>query len=517
VRPAVAIGACAIALVACAGHAASGTTRAASPSASPATATQSATATATATGALDGDGDWTRFDYNARRSGVGPAFTGITAANVGRLQRRVVHINGVADSSAIELHAVKVRGRQRDVAILTTTYGRTIAIDVGTGAKLWEFVPPDIRSYQGSAQITTASPVADPDRRFVYAASPDGLIHKLRVSNGHQVRSGHWPARITFSPFREKIGGALNLRGPDVIAVTGGYDGDTPVYQGHVAVINRQSGRVVHVWNSLCSGRHHLIDPPSSCPASDSAIWARAGAVIEPSSGRILVATGNGPFNGSTNWGDSVLELTPDASRVLQNWTPTNQAQLNSNDLDLGSTAPALLPPVHGLRLAVQGGKQGILDLLDLGRLDGTTRGAGGRLGGQLQTISAPGGGEVLTTPAVWSHGGRTYVFVANDNNTYAYVLGGGSNPRLSVAWKEGPAGSSPIVAGGLLYVYDIDSGNLNIREPTTGQLLASLPAGGGHWSSPIVIGGRVVLPVGGSSADDAESGIVNIYHLPGR
>jgi hypothetical protein len=515
-RTAVASGACAIALVACGGHAARGTTPAATASTASATGTTAAP-TATGARAVDGDGDWTRFDYNAQRSGVGPAFTGITAANVGRLQRRVVHINGVADSSPIELHAVRVRGRRRDVAIVTTTYGRTIAIDVGTGAKLWEFAPSDIHSYQGSAQVTAASPVADPDRRFVYAASPDGMIHKIRVSDGHQVRSGHWPARITFSPSREKIGGALNLRGPYVIAVTGGYFGDIPDYQGHVALINRRTGRVSHIWNSLCSNRHRLIDPPSSCSGSDSAIWARAGAVIEPSSGKILVATGNGPFNGSTNWGDSVLELTPDATRVLHNWTPTNQAQLNSNDLDLGSTAPALLPPVDGLRLAVQGGKQGILDLLDLGRLDGTTGGAGPRLGGQLQTIAAPGGGEVLTAPAVWTHDGRTYVFVANDDNTYAYVLGGSSSPRLSVAWKQGAAGSSPVVAGGLLYVYDIQSGRLNIRQPTTGQLLASLPAGGGHWSSPTVIGGRIVLPVGGSTADDAETGIVNIYHLPGR
>jgi hypothetical protein len=436
---------------------------------------------------------------------------------VGRLQRRVVHIDGVADSSAVELHAVRVRGHRRDVAIVTTTYGRTIAIDVGTGARLWEFVPSDIRSYEGSAQITTASPVADPDRRFVYAASPDGLIHKIRVADGRQVRAGRWPARITFSPSREKIGGALNLHGRDVIAVTGGYFGDAPVYQGHVAVIDRQTGRVTHVWNSLCSGRHHLIDPPRSCPATDSAIWARAGAVIEPGSGRILVATGNGPFNGSTNWGDSVLELTPDATRLLHNWTPANEAQLNASDTDLGSTAPALLPAVDGRRLAVQGGKQGILDLLNLGSLDGTTHGAGPRLGGQLQTISAPGGGEVLTTPAVWNHGGRTYVFVANDDNTYAYVLGGGRNPRLSVAWRQAPAGSSPLVAGGLLYVYDIESGKLNVRVPATGQLLASLQAGGGHWSSPIVVGGRIVLPVGGSTSDAAQTGIVDIYHLPGR
>ena len=97
---------------------------------------------------------------------------------------------------------------------------------------------------------------------------------------------------------------------------------------------------------------------PSTCPASDSAIWGRNAPVLEPGTGRILVATGNGPFNGRTDWGDSVLELTPNASRLLHNWTPRDQAQLNADDGDLGSTSPALLPV--GARLPARGaGRQG--------------------------------------------------------------------------------------------------------------------------------------------------------------
>jgi hypothetical protein len=42
------------------------------------------------------------------------------------------------------------------------------------------------------------------------------------------------------------------------------------------------------------------------------------------------------------------------------------------------------------------------------------------------------------------------------------------------------------VVAGGLLYVYD-HGGRLNVYMPTTGRLVASLPAGSGHWNSPIV------------------------------
>ncbi len=63
-------------LVACGGHAA----RAVS---------QSRSESAVSSVAVAG-GDWLRFDYDAQRSGVGPANTGIAAANVGALQTRVV-------------------------------------------------------------------------------------------------------------------------------------------------------------------------------------------------------------------------------------------------------------------------------------------------------------------------------------------------------------------------------------------------------------------------------------------
>ena len=405
-----------------------------------------------------------------------------------------------------------VGGRKHDAVFVTTTYGRTVALDPGSGRILWEFTPRNIGAYQGSAQITTASPIADPDRDFIYAASPDGRIHKLAVSSGREVLAGGWPATVTLDATHEKIASPLNVSGASVVVITGGYIGDAPPYQGHVAMIDRSSGHITAVWNSLCSDRHALI-VPRSCPASDSAIWARAGAVIEPGTGRILVATGNAPFNGSTDWGDSVLELSSDAGQLLQHWTPTNQARLNSSDADLGSTAPAVLPVYHGRRLAIQGGKAGVLDLLDLDRLDGTTGGPSGRTGGQVDEIQSPGSDQVFTAPAVWSHGGRIWVFVGDGAGTWAYVLTGGAHPRLEVSWKSGSGGTSPVIAGGLLYVYD-PGGALDVYLPASGRRLVSLPAGSGHWNSPIVVGGRVILPVGNAN-DHATSGTLDIFHLP--
>ncbi|MGN6872603.1 MAG: hypothetical protein ACTHMY_29795 [Solirubrobacteraceae bacterium] len=459
--------------------------------------------------------DWLRFNFDAQRSGVGPASVGLGPHNVGALRLRKVRLPGTVDSSAIALQGIVVHGRRHDLVVMTTTYGRTLAVDPGSGRILWQFTPHDIRAYQGSAQITTATPIADPKRHFVYAASPDGVIHKLAVATGHEVRAAGWPVSVTRDATHEKIASALNISGSSVVVTTGGYVGDAPPYQGHVVMIDQSSGRITAVWNSLCSDRHELI-VPRTCSASDSAIWARQGAVIEPGTGRILVATGNAPFNGSTNWGDSVLELSPDGTQLLHNWTPTNQAQLNSSDGDLGSTAPAVLPTYQGRRLAVQGGKAGVLDLLDLDRLNGTTGGASARTGGQIQELSSPDGSEVITAPAVWSRGGQIWVFVGDGSGTWAYVLtGGAAHPHLRVAWKSGSSGTSPVIAGGLLYVYDA-GGALDIYLPRSGHRLASLPAGSGHWNSPIVTGGRVILPVGNAN-DHATSGTLDIFHLPGH
>ena len=166
-------------------------------------------------------GDWTRFGYDAQRSSSGPAATGITAANVRRLVRRRVVLDGTVDSSPIYLRGVTVAGQAHDTFFVTTTYGKTEAIDATSGRVLWRFTPPGYSSWAGSARITNATPLADPSRKFVYAVSPDGRIHKLSVANGREA-SG-WPVTITLDPTHEKIAPPLNYSRGLVLAATGGY------------------------------------------------------------------------------------------------------------------------------------------------------------------------------------------------------------------------------------------------------------------------------------------------------
>ena len=192
--------------------------------------------------------------------------------------------------------------------------------------------------------------------------------------------------------------------------------------------------------------------------------------------------------------------LSPDASKLLRHWTPANQAQLNTSDLDLGSTSPALLPGGY----AVQGGKDGMLRLLQLHRLPGVNA----RTGGELQTLPAPGPTDVFTEPAVWK---GTWVFVATSAGTEASALQG--RAACTRCGRTAPAGrrrSSPAVCS-------TSPGTVRCTSTCrrAGARSRRCPTGAIHWQSPIVADGRVAIAEGNAN-DHATSGVLDIFRLPG-
>src|SRR5213075_3172780 len=99
-------------------------------------------------------------------------------------------------ASAIYLHGAQIGSARHDAFFVTTTYGKTLAIDAANGAVLWRFTPPSYSDLAGSYRITNSTPVADPDRQSIYAAAPDGFIRKLSVADGHVL----WSTSITTLP-----------------------------------------------------------------------------------------------------------------------------------------------------------------------------------------------------------------------------------------------------------------------------------------------------------------------------
>ena len=441
--------------------------------------------------------DWPQFGGNVASTSANPA-AGITAAQLQHLQRRQVPLDGTVDASAIYLHDVSIGSTRHDAIFVTTSYGKTLALDAGSGDILWDYTPDSYRQLAGTRQITNSTPVADPDRQFIYAAAPDGTIQKLALSDGHRV----WRTSITRLPQREKMDSPLKFFRGHVIAVTAGYVGDQPPYQGHVAILDGKTGKLLRVWNSLCSDRSGLLHP-DSCAQSDSAIWGRAGAVIDPASGDIFVATGNGDWNGTTNWGDAVIQLDAGATKMLGNYTPVDTEALNADDRDLGSSSPVLL----GGDLIAQGGKDGKIRLLSRQAIAGTAP----HQDHELQLVATPRGTDLFTQPAVWKHDGQTWMFGADNGGTAAWELEQG---KLRQKWKNRSSGTSPFEAGGLLFVY-ARPGGLNVYEAASGKLVATLPCGPGHWNSPIVLQGEIILPEGNAN-DHATRGVLDIWSLPG-
>jgi hypothetical protein len=205
-------------------------------------------------------------------------------------------------------------------------------------------------------------------------------------------------------------------------------------------------------------------------------IWAPAGESVRD--GSLFVATGNGMPYDQVDDSDSVLRLGPDLT-VQGIFTPANYVALSSNDQDLGSTAPALLP--DGLVFEI--GKQGTGYVLDGNRLGGT--------GGELSSASLCEGG--FGGDAV---DGSTVVFSCY---TSLHAIQVSTAGHIAALWSASgfPAGP-PIIAGGVVWAVS-RGGRLSGFRLSTGQQVFSTA------TAPVVTdfpslsasGSRLIVPEG--------------------
>src|SRR5260370_547059 len=199
----------------------------------------------------------------------------------------------------------------------------------------------------------------------------------------------------------------------------GGYPGDAGDYQGHVTTITLATG-AQNVFNTMCSDQtvHFVISPgsPDCSGGVQSAVWARPGVIYDSDLDKIFFGTGNGTYDTTKHfWGDSILALNPDGTgsggSPIDAYTPVEFQNLQNSDADLGSTAPAVLPPIAGsnvAHLAVQSGKDGQLRLLNLDNLSGA--GGPGHIGGELRKNPVPPSAHVAAHPAERAHPARAPV-----------------------------------------------------------------------------------------------------------
>ncbi len=410
--------------------------------------------------------EWLQFSVGGTE-GTNPRSSSVSTSNVSQLSLMWHFVlPESADGSPVYVANVLCDDDLvHNLLIFSTTKGRVVALDAFTGLQVWATVPPD------GPRWTTSSPAIDPNRKWVYSYGLDGYLHKYLLANGYESFGAGWPELITLKGEVEKVSSALEivtakdghryLYCPTAAYPEPGDDGD---YQGHLTTIDLDSGEQ-HVFNAACSDRDVHFDStgiePGDCGKRQSGIWARSGVAYDPKTDRIFVTTGNGVFDAHTggyNWGDSVVALHPDGSAEhgvpVDSYTPVDYQRLMDEDLDLSSTTVAILPLPANTKLptlGVQSGKDWLIRLLNLENLSG--EGGPRNVGGEIQLLKVPQGGEVTTRPATWLDGtNHTWVFIATWKGLSGLqmVVRKGV-PQLVPRWTRKVGGASPVIVNGVL------------------------------------------------------------------
>ncbi len=276
------------------------------------------------------------------------------------------------------------------------------------------------------------TPVIDPGTNTIYVVSKSKnganfhqRLHALSLIDGSEKFTG--PQEINFSSggatfnalTQNQRAGLALVNG--VVYIAYASHGDNPTYYGWIVGYSASSLAQVSLFND---------DPGSGY----GGIWMSGGAPAADSNNNLYVITGNGNFDGSTQFGDSFLKLSTGSNMgVLSFFAPSDQASLKSTDQDVGSGGAAMLidqplgPVPH---LLIGGGKEGKLYLLNRDNLGGNN----GTDSGAVQTFVA--GNAIYATPVFWQN--TLYVGLAFDH-VKAYSF----NPT-SGTFNTAPASQSP-------------------------------------------------------------------------
>jgi hypothetical protein len=107
--------------------------------------------------------------------------------------------------------------------------------------------------------------------------------------------------------------------------------------------------------------------------ASAGGVWMGGGGPAQDSNGYIYITTGNGPWDGQTAWGDSIIKFSNDGKLTMVDYfTPDDYHYMNCHDADLASGGLLLIP---GSSQALAGGKTGVLYLVNQSNLGQESQG----------------------------------------------------------------------------------------------------------------------------------------------
>ena len=335
-----------------------------------------------------------------------------------------VSVDGQVYAQPLYMSGLTIGGAAHNVVFVATEHDSVYAFDAdASGAPLWKASLIDTAHGAASGatpessscgEVTpelgiTGTPVIDANSKTLYVAakSTEGgkavyRLHAIDITTGAErqnspiVIQGTVPNKtgsLSFDP-------AWHRQRPGLLLL------NNIVYVGFAAICD--SGPW-HGWmmayNATTLAQTSVYTPTPD--GTGSGIWMSgaglAADVIDPANhpfGRMFIATGNGTYDGVTDYGDDHerFDLTNGVITYSDSFTPSIQSSLNSGDLDVAAGGVLLLPDQAGphQRLLVQAGKTGTLYVVDRDNMGGyhTTDGI-------VQEISGLGG--MWGMPAYWN------------------------------------------------------------------------------------------------------------------
>ena len=399
----------------------------------------------------------------------------------------------------------------------------------------------------------TGAPVIDPSTNTIYVVSKSEItntgtffqrLHAIDLLTGNEKPGG--PANIDSSIFVNGTGdGSAGGHVPfDVkhehqrcaLALVNGI-----VY---VAWASHEDADPYHGWVlSFSASNLSLLNKFNDSPNGNrGGIWMAGGAPAADSSNNLYLITGNGDYDGTNDFGDSILKLSSTLS-LLDSFTPSIQAQLNAADLDLGSGGAVVLidlpsAPADHQHLLVGGGKGAgftgqlySLDRTNLGQFNASDLGA-------RQIF--PVGGGIFATPAFWQN---TLYIAGTGTRLQAYSL----NPMTGMfttavssqsASPYGFPGATPSVSSsgatnGIVWAIDshsyctsqstscgpailhaYDAANLATELWNSSQVGTDKAGNAVKFTVPTVANGKVYVGTRGSDTINGGIGELDVYAL---
>jgi hypothetical protein len=453
----------------------------------------------------------TQHHNNPSRDGlyIDPAFTQTAAAGL----RRDTNFNGTI-IGRVYAQPLYLEGGPggRAMIIAVTESNNVYALDAINGTPIWQVRvgTPVARANLSCGDIDplgiTGTPVIDlPSRTLIFDAmtTPDGgvtkrhLIYALNADTG-TTNSG-WPVDATatvisgtnsFNSATQNQRSALALVNGTVYVSYGGHFGDCDTYYGWIVGVQLNNPGVISAWSTTSAG---------------GGTWGPGG--IASDGVYPYVATGNTFPTATWGGGEAVIRFQsgPSFSTLTNDfWAPTNWAQLDNDDADLGGTGPMLIdvPGATPSALVVALGKDGYAYLLNRTNLGGITLPVAKTFASSVGIITAPS--SYRTTQ------GSYIVFPGNSGSSQLIVfrIGATKPPTFVSRWTQPQGGrgscfvtstdgTNNVIVWGVgaegdqrLHGYDGDTGNTIFA----GGGAAEAMAGVRRFNTGIAARGRIYV-----------------------